>query len=241
MSDVSVVCVTCDKYSRLIPGFCHFLAKYWPDRPWPLQIVAEREQPWFPTGVGYYYYGRDRGWSTNMCQFLDEVATEYIVLLLDDYYLSEPANGPLLSWLMSTMQEDKTIGYINLRPWGDDMLGGRDLVSWQQVGGKPNVGEYDKETAQYLLSLQPGLWAARRLRQLLRKGEDERQAEIVGTERARAVSFRMLGVLEFPLPYVNVTRYGEYRDGAREWLVDEIGEGHGIVEMVDEMLEERIH
>jgi hypothetical protein len=51
----------------------------------------------------------------------------------------------------------------------------------------------------------------------------------------------MLACLEeFPLHYCNITRYGAYRDGSRDWLVGQLGQDHGVVKALDDMLKERI-
>lgn len=238
MSNVSIVCVTCDKYARLMPGFYHFLDRYWPGRTWPLQVVAERESPWLPQSPRYfyYYYDEDRRWASNMLRFLAKAAPEIIVLLLDDYYLSESADDDTMRQLVAMIEGDESIGYINLRPWSDDVIDGEDWTSWQQISGRPMTGEYDEAVAPYLLSLQPGIWRSDFLRWLLKAGEDHWDTEREGTIRARKASLRMLACLwPFPLPYVNVTRYGVYRDGSREWLMGEIGETHAILADLDEL------
>lgn len=239
---VKVVAVTCDLYSKLIPGFCHFLCKNWPERLWPLEIVTGHEQPYLEgLPYGFWYYGDDRLWASNMLSYLSQVDADIIVLLLDDYYLSEPVDNDLLVRFVEMMQRDESIGYINLRPWTDDVLDSRQWQEWQQVEGRPLVGEYDKATAGYLLSLQPGLWHTAFLASLLVEGEDHWATEQQGTERARSSDRRMLGCLvDFPLPYCNITRYGVYRDGSREWLVEQLGEDHDIIRALDEMLKERI-
>ena len=241
MSGVKTIVVTCDKYSKLIPGFCYFLERYWPVRTWPLQIVTGKEQPWLKGLENVWCYGEDRGWSSNVIRLLGAFSFDLIVLLLDDYYLSAPADDALLQQLVATMQKDESIGYINLRPWSDDVLDGRDWMEWQQVPKRPITGEYDKATAEYLLSLQPGIWRPDFLRKLLRHGEDGWRAETAGTIRARETELRMLGCIRpFTLPHVNVTRYGDYRDGSRAWLVGELGEEHKIVASLDGMLQQRI-
>jgi len=239
---VKVVCVTCDLYSKLIPGFCHFLEEGWPDRPWNLEIVAGIEQSWFE-GLPYsfWFYGADRLWASNMLAYLQQTSARIIVLVLDDYYFLDSVDNALMVDLVAMMQADESIGYINLRPWTDDVLDGTQWQEWQKREDRPLVGEYDKATAEYLLSLQPGMWDVAYLISLLVEGEDHWTVERAGTERARQSDKRMLGVLQpFPMPYLNVTRYGVYRDGSREILVSRLGEGSEILALLDEMLKERI-
>jgi hypothetical protein len=139
------------------------------------------------------------------------------------------------------VQENEEIGYINLRPWTDDVLSGSEWQEWQAFDGRPLVGEYDKETAEYLLSLQPGIWRTDFLRELLVKGEDHWITEREGTLRARDAEGLMLACLtDFTTPYCNMTRYGVWRDGSRDWLIGQVGEEHELIESLDEMLKERI-
>jgi hypothetical protein len=239
---VKVICVTCDLYSKLIPGFCSFMKEGWPERPWDLEIVAGTEQPWFE-GLPYsfWYYGPDKLWASNMLAYLRHTKAQIIVLLLDDYYLLEPVNNGLMVELVAMMQADESIGYINIRSWSDDLLDGIKWEDWQKIADRPLVGEYDKATAGYLLSLQPGIWRTDFLANLLVEGENHWVTETEGTKRARRSDKRMLGVIQpFPIPYLNVTRYGSYRDGSREILVDRLGEDHEILALSDDMLKERI-
>jgi len=89
--------------------------------------------------------------------------------------------------------------------------------------------------------LQPGIWRVDFLASLLVEGEDHWQTERRGTTRARASGQRMLACLvDFPLHYCNITRYGTWRDGSRGWLEGQLGQDHGIVKMLDDMLKERV-
>ena len=242
------ICVaSCDKYHILVPGCTFFIRRFWDDRPWYLDILANTPQDILDElPYNKVYVGPDKGWASNMLAYLKQLEDELVLFLLDDYYLSEPANTKALEQIVALM-EDESIGYINLRPWSDDVLYQSEVLFgawtlWQKVADKPIVGEYDKKTARYLLSLQPGLWRRDFLKRLLKKEEDGWQTEIRGTERARGTKEKMLGILgTFPWPYVNVSRYGTWRenqDGSttHDWVLGQVGKDNWVYRELDAAL-----
>lgn len=241
-----VVCVTCEKYYALVPGFCFFLEKFWPDRPYYLDILANTSQPKLEElPYGKVYVGQDMGWATNMLAYLEQLKDELVLILLDDYFLCESANTKALEQAVALMENDNNINYTNLRPWSDDILYQSEVLFgswtlWQKITNKPIVGEYNKEAACYLLSLQPGVWRTKSLQGLLCPGEDGWQTEILGTKRARETGGKMLGVLgPFILPYINICCHGVWRkdgDTARDWIIKQVGKDHWVYKELDAAL-----
>lgn len=243
------ICIaSCDKYHILVPGCTFFIRRFWDDRPWYLDILANTPQDRLDElPYNKVYVGEDQGWASNMILYLEQLEDELLLLLLDDYFLSAPPNTALLRSLVDYMGANKDVGYINLRPWSDDILHQSEVLFgswtlWQKVKDKPIVGEYDKEAARYLLSLQPGLWQTHVLRGLLHAEENGWQTEIEGTKRAREIEGKMLGVLgPFPLPYVNISRYGIWRENqdggtTRAWIIGQVGKGHWVYKELDAAL-----
>lgn len=243
------ICVaSCDKYHILVPGCTFFVRRFWDDRPWYLDILANTPQTKLDElPYNKVYVGEDQGWAANMLAYLEQLEDELLLLILDDYYLCVGANTELLEELRELMETNPDIAYINLRPWSDDVLYQSEVLFgswtlWQRIGDKPIVGEYDKEAARYLLSLQPGMWRASFLRGLLHAEENGWQTEIEGTKRAREIEGKMLGVLGlFPLPYVNISRYGVWRENqpgstTRDWIIRQVGKDHWVYKELDAAL-----
>lgn len=254
-----IVCLSCDRYHALIPGFCFFLEKYWQDRPWELDIVTNVERPRLATlPYNKIYVGTDWGLSSNLLAYLDQLQGGPIFILLDDYYLSEPPDTEFLKKIMACMETHEEIGYVNLRPWSDDKLSNgstaKEWTEWSQsfsedyerYGIKADrcpigLGAYDLKTAQYLLSFQPGIWQPELLKSLLREKEDGWQAEIEGTERARNAGKWMLGTFTHPIPYCNIARYGIWRENpdgstSQDWVAQEVGTNHWIYKELSALL-----
>jgi hypothetical protein len=255
-----IVVASCDRYSPLIPGFCHFFQKYWGNCPWSVEIFTGYPKDYLEDlPYPIVYLGADLDWAGNMILYLDEhLDDEVFLLLLDDYYLSAPPDTEFLEKVIHCVGGNDDVGYINLRPWSDDLLSDgsiyRTYQEWQHIEPEPDgrhgiknkhcpvgIGHYDLANARHLLNLRPGVWRKAFLRSLLRAGEDGWETEIEGTERARHGKKWMLGTFSHPIPNCNVARYGIYREDpgggtSRDWLAKELGDEHPVLVGLDRHL-----
>jgi len=230
-----------------------FIERYWPDCPWEIDIVTNTEKHRLLELPGNkIYVGDDLGLASNLIAYLDQLEDELVLLILDDYFLSKPPDTELLKGIVACMEAHENIGCVNLRPWSSDLLSSgssthfKTWMEWQSVspdedgrrgikaeGCPASLGAYDLETAEYLLSLQPGLWRKDFLKSLLREREDGWETEIKGSGRARQARKWILGTFSHPLSYCNIARYGIWRanpDGStsQDWIVEQVGTHHWV-------------
>lgn len=84
----SVIVSSCDAYSDLWPFFFHFFEQRWPQAPRPLYLVSNFQTFDHP-GVRTLAVGPDRSWGETIHAALEKIPDEFVVFLLDDFFLDQ--------------------------------------------------------------------------------------------------------------------------------------------------------
>lgn len=84
----SVLVSSCDAYSDLWPFFFHFFEQRWPQAPQPLYLVSNF-QTFDQAGVRTLAVGPDRSWGDTIHAALEKIPDEFVVFLLDDFFLDQ--------------------------------------------------------------------------------------------------------------------------------------------------------
>ena len=86
-SDVSAVVLSHDGYADLWPAFFELLFRFWPDLPYPLHLVSNR-RTFLDDRVIPVRVGDERSWSQTLARALDHIHGRYVLLMLEDYFLT---------------------------------------------------------------------------------------------------------------------------------------------------------
>ena len=103
--DCTVLVTSCDAYRDVEGPFLALFRRYWPDCPFELVVNGE-------TGAAEGFdravlSGKGRSWSQMLVEALDAVSTPYVLMLMNDYYLSGPVDtGLFLRRLAETKSKD---------------------------------------------------------------------------------------------------------------------------------------
>jgi hypothetical protein len=185
-----------DGYADCWMPMCHSLRKYWPDCPFPIQLMTI-QRPFAHDGIQVQRLGDDRGWASNLLAALERIKTPYVLYLQEDYWLSEAVDtARIRSYL--TLMETHALNYIRLLafPPPDGPF-----------PGDPRLGVLATD-AGYRTSVQATLWRTEVLRRLLVPGETAWRFEFEGTERSRHYGQTFLSVRsEGKDEYANGIRY----------------------------------
>ena len=143
--DCTVLVCSCDKYVGVLGPFAQLWRRFWPDCPFETVLVTETvPADGFDRTV---FAGRGRPWCENLCIALKEVATPYVLMLMDDYYLEAPVDTDLI---LRRLAEAKKFGAASLRlnpvPPGRTAWPGSDLL------------EMPKDVA-YCVTCQASIWS----------------------------------------------------------------------------------
>lgn len=202
--DASIVVVSNDGYRDVWPGFFAMMARFWPDRPYPLYLISNRLAP-LDNRAASIQVGEDLSWSRTLARGLERVPSRYVLLMLEDFFLT----GPVDTAKVRALHEAAVAlgaGYLRLagNPNPDAPL-----------ARYPDLGTIAKG-ASYRTSLQMAFWDRAVLRDLLREDESAWQFELAGSRRSDGIAAPFLSVYDgiSPIPYQHTVRRGKWMQEA---------------------------
>ena len=177
---LSLLVSSCDKYEDAWVPFFGLLDANWPDCNYPIYLNTESKE--FPGTVCgkkvqalHTPGGRDEPWSKRLARALKQIPTEFVLFLLEDFFLLSPVNTKKVEDALAWMQADPNIVNICFYPMEGDNT---------PVPEHPGFSKRDKN-APFLIQCQVGIWRKKALLKLLRSYEDAWNFESDGTIRAR--------------------------------------------------------
>mgnify|MGYP000386006003 FL=1 len=100
-----ILVVSCDAYKDLWPAYFHSLFKYWPDCPY--QICLGSNESEFPDSrVKPIMIGPDKEYSSNLLEMLKRVESSWIILWIEDLFISKKIDTNYISKLVNIEFED---------------------------------------------------------------------------------------------------------------------------------------
>jgi len=169
-NDLTILFLSCDKYSDLWKPLFYCFHTYWPDCPYPL-VLGSNTIRYRDSKIKTLLSGPDKDWSSSLRNILKEINTKYVFIWLDDIFPIQPV---------------VTKDFIDALRFLDDH-NGVHMHAWPTP--KPDrlvtgykYGEYDRGTPYRANAF--GFWDTAYLRTLLLAGENPWNFEIMGSYRA---------------------------------------------------------
>ena len=198
MPDVTVFISAYDPYTACWPVLCYSMAKYWPDCPWPVQFVTNHLDA--PCGESAIKVGDYVSWTDTTRRALQRVRTEFLLFLIEDYWITAPVDTASLVQFVEVMITHN-LGYLLLTPGSQTYKADFD----ESLGILAN-------DSRYRVSLQASIWRVQTFLNLLEGDESIWQFEVNGTKRSKG-SDKFVGVKENKyLRYVQ-TCHPDYKQG----------------------------
>lgn len=204
-ADVSLVVVSHDGFADVWPGFFKMLFRHWPDRPYPLYLISNAKT-FDDARVTPLLVGDDRSWSQTLAAGLQRISTPYVLLTLEDFYLTAPVDSAALARLHQVMVDS---GGAYLR------------VMANPKPDQPHPDRLDigliSPGAPYRTSTQMAFWDRAALLSLLREEKSAWDFELKGSRRSDKLpmSFLSISTASSPITYRHVVYRGK-------WLPDAI-------------------
>src|SRR3954468_6581904 len=104
MKDLVVLILSCDKYSDLWKPFFVFFEKYWRDRTIPAYFCSDTKKPELPN-VNAIAPDINMEWSARLLWALQNIKEPYVLLLLDDYFLTKKPDEKKMLDLVEVMKK----------------------------------------------------------------------------------------------------------------------------------------
>lgn len=217
----TIVCMTSDKYIDAVRPFLWLLRKYWPSGHGPASvIVAGFTEPDFDlNGFGenpqvrakFHSIGKFEDypiskWSDSLIDFLKQIDEEYIILMLEDYWIIRDVNIPALELAYSYMKKyPKTLKF----DLAADRMYARGSIKNFRYEGWLDIVKSDIDSP-YHMSLMTGMWKTDLLKQVLVPGWSPWDVEISGTTHLKNFTdFEVVGSQQWPIRHTLAFRSGD--------------------------------
>ncbi len=177
MNDVTLVVSSCDKYSDLWDPFFTLLKKYW-DPDMPIVLVTE-SRPYSFEGLDIrtldlYQPGEIPPWSELQMKALEQIDTDFVLFMLDDFFLEAPVQQEKIAECAEWMKQDPSIACFNFT----QVMPGQNLPC-----GYPGF-ELRPQRGEYRLNCQTALWRRETLLHDMRPHENPWVFETLGSRRS---------------------------------------------------------
>jgi len=213
-SDVVILVVSCDAYKDLWPAYFHSLFKYWPDCPY--QICLGSNESEFPDSrVKPIMIGPDKEYSSNLLEMLKRVESSWIILWIEDLFISKKIDTNYISKLVNIAQENK-VGYLKL-----------DIgTPWAFTKNKNELVGPLPKGIKYRSGIGLALWNKKTLQKLLIPGESAWEIERNGSKRSNSLAEPFYSLtptvrLNPPITVINSVIKGKWSPDVLEFLKNE--------------------
>lgn len=193
--DCTVLVASCDKYADLLEPFSRLWTKFWPDCPFETVLVTETEPAERLCFDRVLACGKGGNWCSRLVRALDEIATERVILLCDDYYLESTVDTALI---LKRLDQAKRFDAVDLRLIPNPVT---------KIPYREDLREYRKNTA-YCIATQAGIWNRAFLRRLAEGKASIWEFERYGSFDLEGETRPILGTPTQEFPFVDAVHKG---------------------------------
>ena len=155
---ISLLIVAYDPYKDVWDHYFELIEKYWPNRP--KTYLATNELVPDYNNVTVLPAGKNAEWSKKVSDALPQIDTEYVILLLEDFFTTSSVNNSNI---------DELVEYMDTYQLNYCKLLNQSKIRGKVFAGKKYLRVIDKN-ADYGISLQPGIWRKDFLSELVGTG-----------------------------------------------------------------------
>ncbi len=207
----AVLVCSSDGYQDLWRPFFQLFWRHWPDCSYPVYLGSGLKK--YDDSRVVTLHSFDRNWTASFRQYLEQIQSEYVLVLLEDFFLNQPVNSASIQAHLDSLHAlNGSVLRLVPKP-GPDIL----------LPSHPGVGRLHRD-APYRVSLQAAFWNRMDVLALLRDGESAWEFEWNGTERSRVFPSLFLATEKAALGYEHVVERGEwFWSAARKYRRDLAG------------------
>lgn len=185
----------------------YLLKKYWPQMPRP--IVGGYTKPGFHLDADFISIGRFvdypvTKWSDGLLDFLGYIEDEYILFLMDDYWLNAPVHHERIMILADYVQTHEQVARLDLTY---DRLHNSHWTDVKTLWGVNDLIMSDP--SPYFFSYQAALWRKSYFSKAIERNETPWQSELAGSGRLFETGAHVLGTKYPPLRYTIAVQGGK--------------------------------
>jgi len=175
---LSILVSSCDAYFDTWHPFFTLLKKYWKNiESYPIYLCTESKKFSF-SGLNIICplnIHRESKWSENLIKILKYINSEYVLFMLDDFWLQSPVRVDVIENCINYLDSDSNIGFI--------------CLIYQKRGPKYESQYYELlkrgKHVPFRITTQAGIWRRKYLLKILRKHESAWEFETRATWRSK--------------------------------------------------------
>jgi hypothetical protein len=195
---VSILIPSCDNYSDLWPVFFHYFFKNWPDCPYPI-FLGSNYKEYDDSRVESILIGDDISWCSNLLHYLEYIKSQYILMFLDDFLVTEKIETQEINHMIEVIQ-NHSISCLRLKPSPPPSRRCKEIEGVGVVlPGEP-----------YRISTQVAIWDKRYLREVARPDYNIWQFELYGSYRSDRLPGTICCVEKPLISYKHCVERGEW-------------------------------
>lgn len=192
-TEIAILIPSCDKYSDVWPYFFKLLDKYWSKVKQHSTYLLSNHSVYPDAHIQTIKVGEEKSWSDNVSFALKQINEQYVLVILEDFLLTDYVDVKSLEQFFCWMKE-KDAGYLRLMA---------NPAPKQPLPDCRSLGEIEKG-ADYRTSLQVAIWKKSVLEEILLTGESPWEFELKGSSRSNHSKALFLSITEGtkqPIPY----------------------------------------
>lgn len=179
----TVLVLSCDRYSDLWDPFFKLFSLFWKDCAYPVVLVPEKKTydcPYMKVETYHFNGSVAAPWSRRIKQCLKSLKSKYVLILMDDFFLTQPVLTDKLEKCFDWMEKEDNIACFSFVPslWEDVDTGEYPGFEERPVGGL------------YRVNCQAGLWNRDKLIKLMLPYENAWDFEWMASCRSDKTNWR---------------------------------------------------
>ena len=204
--NLTILILSCQKYSDLWSNNLFLLNKYWPNHP--KAILTSDGIGIFDLSTPEELMMVKKEASSRLVDSLLKVKTKYVLLTFDDYLINKRVNCEAINKIIDIMDCHK-FGYCR-------------LFKNKKVRGKP-IGDFKYKILPlkdvYEVNFYPSIWNSKSLVSVLKENEDIWKTEVRLTRRMRERKETGIAIYNKNIfPFIDCIRKGKYLKPAYKFL-----------------------
>ena len=164
-TNLAIVGIFWDGYYDMWEDFLELKEKFWKDCPYPLYIINQTKKLNYERNynVTVINAGSDAEYSKKIQIALEKIDSDYLLLLLDDFFFSKELSRDILESHIKFMKENSIKYYsMPLSEFLTPIVGKKGHIS--------EIPEYVNKDREYTLTCQPTIWERNFLKECIGTG-----------------------------------------------------------------------
>lgn len=222
------IVLTSNDYVNVLPGFAYLFNKFYPNQEVTV-VRYDVRPPKLPDNFKQFAVGQQSNysWSGGLKHYLESIDDEFVLLMLEDYYLDKDVDTEKIDFILHLMSVNNKVVKFDLT---DDRMKVTNNPYWYNEETK-SIGLIQSDNnSPFLASVQTAIWRRDFLLAILNNKDNAWQFE--KNKRTKTYLTKnngvILGCVNPPMSYINAVggegnKPGQYDlKKFPQWMIDEL-------------------